>query len=192
MHLSDWNIVKVPLRKCAQCSPLCSRRVLELWDVWKWTERKKENDLWLKWGEMQVEDWKEKKKKRQKLLLTAWWKWRHLCGFRGIYRHGSSAEPKRAAAKFESRKSRIHATSHTPDPLLIFYPRLPPPSPRSQCGTYICSASSLTERKCNRSKQISFRLLKWKWVLLFKWKRNAFFSSQIALSVTCRVLVCLP
>lgn len=67
-----------------------------------------------------------------------------------------------------------------------------PHPPCSQCGTYICSASSLTERKCNRSKQISFRLLKWKWVLLFEWKRNAFFSSQIALSVTCRALVCLP
>lgn len=40
MHLSDWNIVKVPLRKCAQCSPLCSWRVLELWDVWKWMEKK--------------------------------------------------------------------------------------------------------------------------------------------------------
>lgn len=137
---------------------------------------------------------KEKKKRKnvKNCCMAAWWKWRHLCGFRGIYRHGSSAEPERAAAKFESRKSRIHATSHTPDPLLISYPRLPPPSPRSQCGTYICSASSLTERKCNRSKQISFRLLKWKWVLLFEWKRNAFFSSQIALSVTCRALVCLP
>lgn len=72
---------------------------------------------------------RQKKKPRQKLLLTAWWKWRHLCGFRGIYRHESSAEPKCGAAKFESRKSRIHATSHTPDPLLIFYPWLPPPSP---------------------------------------------------------------
>lgn len=28
-------------------------------------EKEKKNDLWLKWGEMQVEDWKEKKKKKK-------------------------------------------------------------------------------------------------------------------------------
>lgn len=130
-RLSEWNIVKAPLRKVLSVRPSRSRQRLGLWDVWKWMKKKKKRFMaemrWnTGWG---LEREREKKKLRQKLLLTAWWKWRHLCGFRGIYRHGSSAEPECGAAKFEWRKSRIRATSHTPDPLLIFYPWLPPPSP---------------------------------------------------------------
>lgn len=111
---------------------------------------------------------------------------RHLSGFRRIKGHQISAPPKCRAAKFEG-KSWIHSASHTFDPLRLVFC-----SASSLCCIRVCSALSLSERKCNLCKQISFLLFKESVFFPSALKESCFSFSEVSLSVICRATLCLP
>lgn len=84
-------------------------------------------------------------------------------------------------------KSWIHSASHTLDPpRLVFY------SASSLCCICVCSALSLSERKCNLCKQIRFLLFKESVFSPSALKESCFSFCEVSLSVICRATLCLP